>query len=64
MTYTVTTTTALGRTLTHSVETLEQVRHAINSTHMARFVQVLDNSNGEYFPEWAIRTLLDQEALV
>lgn len=64
MTYTVTITTALGRTLTHSVATLEQVRHLINSTHMARFVQVLDDSNGEYFSEWAIRTLVEQEALV
>jgi hypothetical protein len=64
MSYTVTITTALGRTLERSVATLDEVCHAINATHMARFVQVLDDSNGEYFPEWAIRTLLDQEVLV
>ena len=64
MTYTVTITTALGRTIERSVSTLDQVRHTINTAHMARFVQVLDNSNGEFFPEWAIRTLVEQEALV
>ena len=64
MSYTVTITTALGRTLSRSVDTLDEVRHTINATHMARFVRVLDNSNGEYFPEWAIRTLVEQDALV
>jgi hypothetical protein len=64
MSYTVTITTALGRTLSRSVDTLDEVRHTINATHMARFVQVLDNSNGEYFPEWAIRTLVEQDTLV
>ena len=64
MSYTVTITTALGRTLSRSVDTLDEVRHTINATHMARFVRVLDNSNGEYFPEWAIRTLVEQDTLV
>ena len=64
MSYTVTITTALGRTLSHTVETLAEACDAINTTHMARLVQILDNSNGEYFPEWAIRAILQQEAVV
>jgi hypothetical protein len=64
MSYTVTITTALGRTLERSVTTLDEVRHAINATHMARFVSVIDNQSGEHWSPQAIDALLDEDILV
>jgi hypothetical protein len=64
MSYTVTITTARGRTFTHSVGTLEHLRLTINRTHLARLVRVLDNSTGEYFDEQEVLVLADPEILV
>jgi hypothetical protein len=64
MSYTVTITTALGRTLSRSVATLGEVRHAINSTHLARHVSVIDDTTGESWSPQDIDALLDEDMLV
>lgn len=64
MSYTVTITTALGRTIERIVDTLDEVCHTINSTHLARLVSVVDNANGTPLEQRAILALLDNEALV
>lgn len=64
MSYTVAITTALGRTLSRSVDTLDEVANTINATHMARLVSVIDENTGEHWTPQAIDQLLDSEALV
>lgn len=58
MSYTVAITTALGRTLSRSVSTLDEVAHTINATHMARLVSVIDDSTGEHLTPQAVEELL------
>lgn len=63
MSYTVTIITALGRTLSRTVETLDEARHAINTTHMARYVALVDNTTGEHWAPEAIEALAHEHAL-
>lgn len=64
MCYTVILTTALGRTLSRSVSTLDEVRQTIDNTHMVRSVDVIDSATGEQWTPQRIDTLLNNEALV
>ena len=64
MCYTVILTTALGRTLSRSVSTLDEVRQTIDNTHMVRSVDVIDSATGEQWTPQHIDTLLNNEALV
>lgn len=64
MCYTVILTTALGRTLSRSVSTLDEVRQTIDNTHMVRSVDVIDSTTGEQWTPQRIDTLLNNEALV
>lgn len=64
MSYTVILTTALGRTFSREVSTLDEVRQIIDSTHMVRSVDVIDSTTGEQWAPQRIDALLNDEALV
>lgn len=64
MTYSVTITTALGRELVYVVATPQQVATAINTTHLARAVRVVELETKQVWDTAQVLECLESDTLI